>query len=172
MKHRGSISAPLAIKLGAASVLIVLVLLVHYRGVKKAVTAEHNKMQMVWDADRDRTRTAALVEATKNAQITEQRVTEQKEAANAAEKRATQSRLDATRSADAVARLRYALATATASGGNVPPDPTAPPNGEISAQIGNVLAACATEYREMGIDAEDDRSRGLEANADYDAVVR
>jgi hypothetical protein len=143
--------------------------------VETAVQIENAKITALWDADRARTAAAAIAAAAAYAAETDRRLTAQKEATNAAEKRAAQAHADALHSADALAGLRHALTTLTAhtaGSGDVPSNPATAGNSSLAAQVGNVLAACAAEYRELAIDADDDRTRGVESNTDYDALSK
>lgn len=160
----------LYLQLGVAAGVLLALFLWHTHLVRKAVNTETLRVTALWNEDRARTRDAALIEVTKNAAETERRLATQKEAADAAQKRA-QAALDAaSRSADAVAILRHTIAATTPRSGGMSCDPATAKLGEVSTTLGAVLATCAAEYRAMGLDAEEDRSRGLEANADYDAL--
>ena len=158
------------IQLGSAAAVVLALFLWHLHLVHKAINAETLRVTALWNEDRARTRDAALAESTKNATETERRLVIQKEAANDAQKRAKAALDAASRSADAVAILRHTIAATTPRSCNMPNDPATAKLGEIGSAIGNVLATCAAEYRAMGLDAEEDRSHGLESNADYDAL--
>lgn len=160
----------LYLQLGVAAGVLLTLFLGHTYLVRKAVNTETLRVTALWNEDRARTRDAALAEATKNTAETERRLATQKEAADAAQKRAKAALDAASRSADAVAILRHTIAATAPRSGGMSCDPTTAKLGEVSATLGNVLATCAAEYRAMGLNAEEDRSRGLEANADYDAL--
>lgn len=160
----------LYLQLGVAAGVLLALFLWHLHLVHKAVNAETLRVTALWNEDRARTRDAALAESTKNAAETERRLATQKEAADDAQKRAKAAIDAASRSADAVAILRRTIAATAPRSCSVPNDPATAKLGETGTTFGDVLAACATEYRAMGLDAEEDRSRGLEANADYDAL--
>lgn len=165
---------PLVVKfLGGFALLLAVITGVavwHITAVHKAVNTETLRVTALWNEDRARTRDAALAETAKNTAETERRLATQKEAADAAQNRAKAALDAASRSADAVAILRHTIAATAPRSGDVPSDPSVAKFCPGSAALGNVLATCAAEYRAMGLDAEDDRSRGLESNADYDAL--
>ena len=131
------------------------------------------RVQNAWDEDRARAQAAAIEQAHASAKETQRRLDRQQENQRAQDALLAQARSDAAAAASAVDRLQLrAAAYLDAAGcGSLSGDPALECVRAAAAQVAVVLGQCAARHRQLALDADDARARGLLCESNYDALT-
>jgi hypothetical protein len=131
------------------------------------------RVQKLWDEDRARAQAEALAQAQAGAKETQRRLDHQQENQRAQDALLARSRADNARLASAVDRLQLrASAYLDAAGcSSLAGDPAVECVRQAAAQVVDVLGRDAARHRQLALDADDARARGLKCEADYDALT-